>query len=160
DRRARAAMHLIERLKGDLICLKGALRALKNTTPIAKNPTRVFPAVVEELAEQFGEAAALISDREQFTYRTLAAPSNRYARWALAQGLAKGETVCLLMPNRPEYMAIWLGVTGIGGIVSLLNTNLTGASLAHCINVVAPKHIIVAVELLGLFATARAHLAT
>ena len=38
----------------------------------------------------------------------------RYARWALEQGLAKGETVCLMMPNRPEYMAIWLGLTSVG----------------------------------------------
>ena len=52
------------------------------------------------------------------------------------------------MPNRPEYMAIWLGITQVGGVVALLNTNLTGASLAHCINIVAPKHIIVAAELI------------
>ena len=31
--------------------------------------------------------------------------------------------------------------------MSLLNTNLVGRSLAHCINIVAPKHIIVAAEL-------------
>ena len=40
-------MGLIERLKGDVTFLRGALRALKMTTPIAKNPTRVFPVVVE-----------------------------------------------------------------------------------------------------------------
>ena len=51
------------------------------------------------------------------------------------------------MPNRPEYMAIWLGITKVGGVVALLNTNLAGASLAHCIDIVAPKHIIAAPEL-------------
>ena len=30
------------------------------------------------------------------------------------------------MPNRPEFLALWLGVTRIGGVVALLNTNLTG----------------------------------
>ncbi len=50
------------------------------------------------------------------------------------------------MTNRPEYMAIWLGITSVGGVVSLLNTNLPGPSLAHCINVVSPKHLIVAAE--------------
>jgi len=44
--------------------------------------------------------------------------------------------------------------------VSLLNTNLAGASLAHCINIVAPKHIIVDAELLPAFATAQPHLAS
>ena len=61
--------------------------------------------------------------------------------------LAKGETVCLMMPNRPEYMAIWLGITSVGGVVSLINTQLRGPSLAHCIDIVAPKHVIVAAEL-------------
>ena len=126
------------------------------TTHIAKNPTRVFPLVIEELAAKYGDAPALISDREQFTYRSLAARSNRYARWALQQGIAKGDTVCLLMPNRPEYMAIWIGITSVGGVVGLINTNLVGPSLAHCIDIAAPKHIIVAAELAAGFATARA----
>jgi fatty-acyl-CoA synthase len=153
-------MGLIDRLAGDVSYLKGALRALKLTTPIAKNPTRVFPQVIDELADKFKDAPALLSDRETFTYRDLAERSNRYSRWALAQGLNKGEAVCLLMPNRPEYMAIWLGITRVGGVVSLLNTNLSGSSLAHCINIVEPKHIIVASELGSTFATTRMHLAT
>jgi fatty-acyl-CoA synthase len=63
------------------------------------------------------------------------------------------------MPNRPEYLAIWLGVTRVGGVVALLNTNLTGAALAHCIAVAAPGHIIVAAELAAAFAEAAPHLA-
>jgi len=153
-------MGLIERLKGDVTFLRGALRALRMTTPIAKNPTRVFPIVVEELAEKFGDAPALLSAREHLSYRELSERANRYARWARANGLAKGETVCLLMPNRPEYMAIWLGITRAGGVVALVNTNLTGPSLAHSINIVEPEHVIVAAELLPALATAQAQLTT
>ena len=32
--------------------------------------------------------------------------------------------------------------------MALLNTNLTGTTLAHCINIVAPKHVIVAADLM------------
>ena len=71
---------------------------------------------------------------------------NQYARWALDRGIGPGEVVGLLMTNRPEYLAIWLGISSVGGVVSLLNVNLTGASLAHCINVVSPEHLIVASE--------------
>ena len=148
-------MGMIERLTADVTCLRGALRTLKMTTPIAKNPTRIFPAVVAGLADKFGDAPALLSDRERFTYRELAERANRYSRWALEQGVEKGDTLCLLMPNRPEFMALWLGVTRIGGVVALINTNLTGAALVHCINVVAPKHIVVAAELFDFFETAR-----
>jgi fatty-acyl-CoA synthase len=104
--------------------------------------------VIEERAAELGDAPALLSDRECFSYRDLDRRSNQYARWALEQNLAQGDTVCLLMPNRPEYMAVWLGVTKAGGVVALLNTNLAGSSLAHCIRIVTPKHIIVAAELM------------
>jgi fatty-acyl-CoA synthase len=130
------------------------LRALELTGPIAKSPDRILPAVIQDLADKFEDVPALLSDAESLTYRELAIRSNRYARWALSQGLAEGGIVCLLMPNRPEYMAIWLGITSIGGVVSLLNTNLSGRSLAHCINVAGPKHIIVDAELIGPFTTA------
>jgi fatty-acyl-CoA synthase len=42
-------------------------------------------------------------------------------------------------------------------VVALLNTNLTGLSLAHCINIVAPKHIIVAAELAAALTPALPH---
>src|SRR5438128_1481623 len=123
-------------------------RALHLTAPIADHPYRILPTVIEELADKFGEAPALSSDRECLTFRSLAERSNRYARWALDLGLASGDAVCLFMPNQPDYMALWLGVTSVGGVVALLNTNLIGPSLAHCIDIVAPKHIIVAAELI------------
>jgi fatty-acyl-CoA synthase len=136
------------------------LRALELTSSITKTPSRVFPAVVEELAERFGDAPALMSDHESLSFRALSARANRYARWALAQGLHKGDAVCLMMANRPEYMAIWLGITRAGGAVALINTNLVGASLAHCIDVVDPKHVIVAPDLVETFDGARAALAS
>jgi len=123
------------------------VRALELTTPIAANAGRIFPMVLEELADAQGEALALLDDSECFTYRALATRANQYARWALDQGLVKGDVVGLLMSNRPEYMAIWLGITSVGGVVALLNTQVTGRSLAHCINIVAPKHLIVEAEL-------------
>src|ERR1051326_5182443 len=131
-------MSFLERLRDDVVYLRGAWRALRMTTPIARHPTRVFPVVMEELAEKYGDAPALISDREQLTYRGLLDRANRYARWALREKLAKGETVCLLMPNRPEYMAAWIGVTSMGGVMALINTQLVGTALAHCIDIVAP----------------------
>jgi fatty-acyl-CoA synthase len=152
-------MGFLDHLRDDFVYVTGALRALRRSKPILKNPQRVFPDVIEELATSCGDAPALLSDRERFSYRELAARANRYARWALAHGVGKGDTICLLMPNRPEYMAIWLGVTRAGGVVALLNTNLAGASLAHCINIVAPKHVIVAAELLPSLETARGSLA-
>ncbi len=133
---------------------KAWLRALELTAPIAENRDRVLPNVIEELGARLADSPALLSDGECLTYRGLFERANQYARWALAHGLAKGDTVCLLMPNRPEYMAIWLGITSIGGVVALLNTNLRGPSLANSIDLVAPKHLIVAAEFSDPLSTA------
>jgi fatty-acyl-CoA synthase len=124
------------------------LRALERTAPITRNPGRTLPVVIEELGQRFGESPALLSEREQLTYRGLADRANRYARWALDQNVRPGDVVGLLMPNRPEYLAIWLGITRVGGVVALLNTHLAGRALAHSIETAAPGHIIVAAELL------------
>ena len=126
-------------VRADTSTAKAWLRALELTAPISSNPDRILPAVILEVAARMGDAPALLSDQESFTYRALAERINQYARWALDQGLAKGDVVCLLMTNRPEYLAIWLGITSAGAVVSLLNTNLAGASLAHCIRAVAPN---------------------
>jgi fatty-acyl-CoA synthase len=136
------------------------MRALELTAPISKQRDRILPTVIQEQAARLGNAPALLSDRESLTYRALAERINQYARWTLAQNLAKGDVVCLLMHNCPEYMAIWLGITSAGVVVSLLNTNLTGPALAHCIRAVSPKHIVVAAELLDALNTALPHLAS
>jgi fatty-acyl-CoA synthase len=135
------------------------LRALELTTPIPRQRERVLPAVVDDLGHRLGDKPALLSDRECFTYFKLAERVRQYSRWALAQGVAKGDVVGLLMPNRPEYLAIWLGITRVGGVVALLNTNLAGQSLAHCIQAASTKHLIVAAELADAFDTAEPHLA-
>jgi fatty-acyl-CoA synthase len=135
------------------------MRALEATARAADDPRRTLPIVVGELGRTFGDRPALLSDRETMSFAALAQRMNGYSRWAIAEGVKPGVSVCLLMPNRPEYLAIWLGVTQIGGVVALLNTNLTGQALAHCIAIAAPAHIIVAAELAQSFATATAHLA-
>jgi fatty-acyl-CoA synthase len=123
------------------------IRALEMTANIARHPATTLPILVEELADKFEIAPALISERQTLSYRALADRANYYALWALRQNLAFGDVFCLLMQNSPEYFAIWLGITKVGGIVSLINTRLTASSLAHSIKTVAPKHVIADTEL-------------
>jgi fatty-acyl-CoA synthase len=138
---------------------KDWLRALELTGQIAAHPARTLAHIIDEVAQVRGDAPALLSHDTRLDYRALAGRANRYARWALEQNVRKGDVVCLLMPNCPEYLAVWLGISRIGGVVALINTNLSGTALAHCIDIVAPKHVIVAASLTPAFASARPHLA-
>ena len=61
---------------------RGWLRALELTGPITGQPERVFPAVIEELAQRFGEAPALLSARECLTHGGLARRVGRAQRMA------------------------------------------------------------------------------
>jgi fatty-acyl-CoA synthase len=123
------------------------LRGLELTATIARNFDRLLPDVIDECACEFADAPALLSDAGSLTHLQLAALSHKYAHWALEQGIEKGDVVALLMTNHPEYFAAWVGITSIGGVVALLNTNILGTSLAHCINVVDPSHIVVSGDL-------------
>jgi fatty-acyl-CoA synthase len=122
-------------------------RALELTAPIGRQPEVTFPVVIERIAAERGDAPALISEHVTLSYREVAARAEHYASWALSQGLEPGQVVCLMMPNCPEYLALWLGIIKTGAVVALINTNLVGDALRHAIDIVAPRHIIVAAEL-------------
>jgi fatty-acyl-CoA synthase len=147
-------MGFLERIKSEHAYLSGALRTLAKIKKITKNPGRTYPDVVRGLAETYGDRIALVSEHERLTYRQYDERANQYARWAKAHGIGKGDVVALMMPNRPEYLAAWLGVARAGGVTALLNTNLSGQALAHCVNIVRPKHVIVDAELVAAFGTA------
>jgi fatty-acyl-CoA synthase len=148
-------MNLIARLKSEFAYFAGATRAVKMSGAIMKNPDRTFRDIAEELAAKHAGNLALVSDRERFTYSEWNAHSNRYARWLRAQGLRKGDAVALFMPNRPEYICVWTGGAKTGCITALINSNLTGKGLAHCITIADAKVVIVDAGLAPEFETVR-----
>ena len=149
---------MLARLKSEIAYVGGILRALKRTRPIAENRGLTLGDYLERWATTFGDKPALLSETETFTYRGLDARANRYARWARALGLGKGDAICLMMANRPEYVAIWLGMARAGVATALINTNLAGPSLAHSIAIVGAKAAIVDAHHLAPFATGLAKL--
>ena len=77
---------------------------MAKTQQLLTLPEPTLAAVVQAQAATRGKAVALIGSDETLTYADLAARANRYARWALREGLAGGDVVALLMPNRPDYV--------------------------------------------------------
>jgi fatty-acyl-CoA synthase len=135
--------------------LKSWVRALELTAPIERQPQVTLPILIDQLAQRFDAAPALVSPGAALSYRELGAQCSRYARWAVTQGLQHGDTVGLLMANNAHYMAIWLGLARAGIAVALLNTQLRGEALAHCIRIVAPKLLIAGASLCDAVPDAR-----
>jgi fatty-acyl-CoA synthase len=134
---------------------KSWLKAIERTSRIEANPRQLFVDLVEEWGTRQPERPALLSDRETLSYLELNERINRYARWARASRIGKGETVCLFLSAQPDYLAIWLGLTKVGAVVALINTRLVGSSLSHCIDVAEASHVIVGQELAAAFEEVR-----
>jgi fatty-acyl-CoA synthase len=121
-------------------------RALETTARATRDPERILSRAAIEWARKYGEAPALVSDGECFSFRALAARMNQYSWWALSAGVTKGETVALMMRNRPEYFAIWLGLIQVGAIVALIGHDLRAPALAHALRVARARRVIAAAE--------------
>jgi fatty-acyl-CoA synthase len=133
--------------------LRALIRALDALRTIERSPSTTLLSCLDELGRTHGTRPALLGTHEQFSYRQLIDRTRRVAGWARAHQLAsepgRPRTVALLMPNRPEYVALWLGLTRAGCIVALINTNLAGEALLHSIRTAGVSHLIVDAELLS-----------
>jgi fatty-acyl-CoA synthase len=151
---------IIEPVRGDRprqakpSAAKSWLKAIELTSRIEADPNRLFADIIEDHAARQPDRPSLLSEMETVSYAQLAARINRYARWARSAGIKPGDTVCLFMPSRPDYIAAWLGITKVGGVAALINTRLIGSSLSHCINVAEADHVVVASDLAAVFETA------
>ena len=61
-------------------------------------------------------------------------------------GFKPDDTVALMMNNRPEYVAIWLGLAKAGIVTALINHNLKSDPLRHCIEIAHSKAVVFGVE--------------
>jgi fatty-acyl-CoA synthase len=135
-------------LRSNALVTKDWVRALGFTQRLMTHAEDAALArLVHEFAVSQPAAPALIGTGESLTYGELSARSNGYARWALGQGLVPGEVVALDLVNRPEFVAIWLGLTQVGCVVALLNTHLGAAAKAHCLQVADARRTIDAAHL-------------
>ena len=123
-------------------------RALKATSELGEHSLATLPAVVENIAARLCAAPAAMSESMRLSFQQLSELSNRYARWAIAEGVQIGDVVCIMASNTPEYIAIWLGVTRVGGVIAVLDPSHSAWTLARCIQMVAPKHIIMGAAVL------------
>ena len=57
-------------------------------------------------------------------------------------GLKAGDTVALVLDNRPEYVAIWLGLAKAGIVTALINHNLKDKPLIHSIQIADCKAVV------------------
>jgi fatty-acyl-CoA synthase len=147
-------MELLQTVAREQAYLSGIGRTMFRMRHVKPDSPRTIVDIVEGFATGTPAAPALIYLDRIVSYRDLDDGANRYARWALLQGVHRGDAVALLMENRPEYVMAWLGLLKVGAIAALINTNLRGTPLAHSIAIANARHVIVGSELAQTYAEA------
>ena len=128
-------MGLVANIRRDVRFASGLGRLLKRIKPIELDSPVLLPDDFEEAVDKFADNVAIEDEHRSLTYRDLDGMANRYAHWAKGRGLRRGDCIALMMTNRVEYIAAWMGFSKIGVATALINTNLTGQALGHCLTI-------------------------
>jgi len=154
DSKGSPAMGLLSAVSREATYITSLGRTLYRMRHVKPGAAVTIADIVENVARTRPDNDAILYLDRVISYRALNEAANRYALWARSAGMKRGDVVALLMENRPEYLFAWLGMTKLGVVTALINTNLRGSPLAHCIAIAEAKHIIVGSELVASYVEA------
>ena len=135
-------MNLFSRIKNDLSFARKLSGILKMTKDIQPDSPVTIADEIEATVDRSPGTTAFIFEGQSQTYAAFDERANQIAHWATAQGFQSGDTVAMILENCPDFVAVWFGLSKIGVVTALINTNLEGDGLSHCINIVGSKAII------------------
>jgi len=92
--------------------------------------SRTLGALLDEMAAARPHAEAVVFRDQCLTYAALRARADELARALLAVGIARGDRVALLLPNRPEWLIAAFASAKVGGITVGISTFSTPRELA------------------------------
>ena len=140
-------MGLFDGLARESTYISAIARTLIGMRDVRPDSPHTIVDIVEAQAKRTPQAVVFYCHDACMSYAALDAAADRIAHWAHANGIARGDAVALLMENRPEYVACWLGLLKAGAVAALINTNLRGSALAHSVAISGARHAIVGAEL-------------
>lgn len=124
--------------------------------PSLQYPDYPYAEMLTQTAARYPEHTAIVFNDVNITYRELETLVNACARSLLALGIERGQTVCLLMTNRAEYIISWFAIARIGAVASPMNPSYKEREIAYQLDNSDAVAIIVQQELLPLVEAVRA----
>ena len=148
------------RTRAPLLPLGDAVEALVDLAGAARFAARLAlqaPALIpyapaspslllERRARRNARDLALAYRDRRYTWAEVNQHANRYAAWFAAHGVSARDVVAIVMDNRPEFLFALHGLSKLGAIGALVNTQLVGAALAHAIGVSGAKRVLASAE--------------
>lgn len=148
-------MGLLTTIKREANYISGLLRMLRSVKDVDAESNRLIADELERRVDSFGPNLAFIEDDRKWTYDEFESYANKVAGWAQSQGLQANDTVAIFVRNRLEYVALWFGLSKIGITPALLNFQLSGAALAHCLNISEAAHMVLDHEMVDQWKAAQ-----
>src|SRR4030042_732151 len=78
---------------------------------------------IESRVERNPSKPFLYFEEEVTSYEAFDQKINQAANGLLGMGVKKGDRVCLMLSNRPEFLYGWFGLAKIGAVMVPINTN-------------------------------------
>lgn len=83
------------------------------------------------------------SRERQYTWQETHDKAAQWAQFFLSHGVQPGEMVATYLMNSADFLTLWLGLWCIGCAPAMLNYNLKGESLVHCLRIARVKLVLV-----------------
>jgi len=135
-------MGFFSAIKRETQYVSALLRMLRAVKSVDAESNHLIADELEMRVDKYGDNLAFIEDETRITYDQMEIYANRIASWVMAEGCKVGDTVAVFVRNRAEYVPIWFGLSKAGVIPALLNFQLAGPALAHCLNISDAKLLI------------------
>lgn len=88
------------------------------------------------------EKVYLYFKNQEVTYGALDQKVNQVANGFLGLGIRKGDKVCLLLANCPEFLYVWFGLSKIGAVLVPINLVLKEGEIIYIVNHSEAKAIV------------------
>jgi len=98
--------------------------------------------MLEETVRQYGAKTAVALGERRLSYTELDEASNKVANALIKMGLEKGDRVAMLLPNSPDFVAIYFGIVKGGGIAVPLDTRYKVDEVAFLCDDCRPKVLV------------------
>jgi citronellyl-CoA synthetase len=131
----------------ELVAMTRTVLRSRSLAPQPPGTRDSIGARVAANARAHGGRVALLCEGETLTWRDLNQRANRVAHALAADGVGRGDVVALLMENRTDFLTVLLGITKLGAIASLINTNQRNDVLLHSLTATGARRLVAGAEL-------------
>ncbi|MGQ0529066.1 MAG: long-chain-acyl-CoA synthetase [Panacagrimonas sp.] len=119
-----------------------AQRGLFNLATLKPESRASIGLHLERLTRRHPRRTALLFEDRRWSYAEFNGWANRIAHVLRARGVVAGDSVAILMENRPEVLACVAAVVKLGAVAGMLNHNQRGEVLAHSLQLTKARVVI------------------